>query len=120
MKFYDINLDVQSLLEYEPKKNKETGEIIKIEKGAKRGWTKYTAQILIKNGDNFDVEKVGFSSENDPALTPGTKPLIENLRLMYWSSDNGSGITFLADSITNSGGSKSKPSTPLKDSKLAA
>ncbi len=120
MKFYDIDLDVQSLLKYEPKVNKQTGEIVKIEKGDKKGHTKYVAQILIDNAGSFDVEKVSFSSKEDPALTLGAKPVIENLRLMYWSSDTGSGITFLADNVTNSGGAKPASTKTLKDSKLAA
>lgn len=110
MKFYNVNLDIASVLGY-----KAVQDMDGKDKKNKQGDQNYAVEVLVKDADGrHEVETLKFYSAHDPLLTAGSVPTVENLRLLYWTNGDRSGVSFLADSVATDA-----PSSYAKSSKKA-
>lgn len=111
MKFYNINLEATQVLKYEPVTEYDSDQ----HKVNKDGLKKYAVELLCETPNGgFEVETVKFDSLYDPSLTIGSKPTIENLRLLFWQSGDRSGVSLLADSVSTGPASSSSKASDKK------
>ena len=113
MKFYDVHLNIETVLGYTAVLDKEGKD-----KKNKAGEQNYACEVLVKDNEGrHEVETIKFYSPHDPLLTVGSKATVENLRLLYWTNGDRSGVSFLADSVST--GMASTTSKSKKDDKIS-
>jgi len=111
MKFYNVNLEIVNVLGYKNVLDKDGND-----KTNKANEKNYAVEVLAVDSEGrHEVETIKFYSPHDPLLTVGQKPTVENLRLLYWTNGDRSGVSLLADNVATSAPSASKSSKKFDD-----
>lgn len=112
MKFYNVDLDILNVIGYKNVLDKDGND-----KTNKANEKNYAVEVLVKDAeDRHEVETIKFYSPHDPLLTAGQVPTVKNLRLLFWTNGDRSGVSLLADNVTTDAPSPtSKPSKKFDD-----